>query len=47
MPIDKEENELIRQRLTKLEAIKKEGMRPYGGMYEVTSSIGKLKESFA
>jgi lysyl-tRNA synthetase class 2 len=47
MPIDKEENELIRQRLTKLEAIKKEGMRPYGGRYEVTSSIGKLKESFA
>lgn len=47
MSIEREESELIKQRLLKLDAIKAEGICPYGGKYEVSSSIKELKDSFA
>jgi len=42
-----EENELIKQKHSKLEALNNKGVYPYGGRFDVSSSIGKLKEDFA
>ncbi len=42
-----EENELIKQRKSKLENIAKSGVYAYGGKFEVTSSIGELKDDFS
>ncbi|MFQ5893382.1 MAG: lysine--tRNA ligase, partial [Nitrospinota bacterium] len=41
MPLD-EMNELIRQRLSKLEALRAEGVEPYPARYAVTHTIGPL-----
>ncbi|MDD5437010.1 MAG: lysine--tRNA ligase [Candidatus Omnitrophica bacterium] len=42
-----DENELIRQRRTKLENISKKGIYAYGGRYETTSTVKALKDDFA
>jgi lysyl-tRNA synthetase, class II len=42
-----EENELIKQRKAKLEAINKKGIYAYGGKFEISSSIKKLTDDFA
>ncbi|MFA5143943.1 MAG: lysine--tRNA ligase [Candidatus Omnitrophota bacterium] len=42
-----DENELIRQRRSKLEDITKRGIYAYGGKYETTSTIKALKDAFA
>lgn len=42
-----DENELIRQRKAKLDAITAAGTYAYGGKYETTGSIGALKADFA
>ena len=42
-----EENELIKQRISKLEAINKKGLYAYGGKFETSSSIKKLTDDFA
>ena len=42
-----EENELIKQRKSKLENIAKSGVYAYGGKFEVTGSIGELKDDFS
>ena len=42
-----EENELIRQRKAKLDAITKEGIYAYGGKFAASASIGALKADFA
>ena len=47
MPEQIEENELIKQRKTKLEDISKRGIYAYGGRYETTSTIKVLKEDFS
>jgi len=47
MTIEREENDLIKQRRAKLDAITSEGVYAYGGRYEVSSSIKELKDSFA
>ena len=44
MPEQIEENELIKQRKTKLENIINRGIYAYGGRYETTSSIKALKD---
>ncbi|MFA6321343.1 MAG: lysine--tRNA ligase [Candidatus Omnitrophota bacterium] len=41
-----EENELIKQRRTKLENIAKKGIYPYGGRYDTSSTIKVLKDDF-
>ncbi len=41
-----EENELLKQRKTKLENIAKAGVHPYGGKFAVSSTIGELKDAF-
>lgn len=41
-----EENELIRQRKVKLDAIKSRGIYAYGGKFQTTSSIMDLAENF-
>ena len=46
MAIEREENELIKQRFLKLDAITAEGIYAYGGKYETTSTIKELKDSF-
>ncbi len=40
------ENTLIKQRMDKLEALKKAGIYPYGGRFATTSSIGEAKDKF-
>jgi len=50
MPEEKkhtEENELIRQKRAKLEAIRSAGIYPYGGKFEISSTIKALKDDFA
>ena len=42
-----EENELIKQRKAKLDAITKSGVYAYGGKFETTSSIKDLKDAFS
>lgn len=42
-----EENELIKQKRLKLDNIIKSGIYPYGGKFEMTSSIKALKDNFA
>lgn len=42
-----EENELIKQRKTKLAAIEKAGLYAYGGKFEISSSIKGLTDNFA
>ena len=37
-------NELIRQRLTKLESLRARGSDPFGGRYPVTHWAGRLRE---
>ena len=41
-----EENELIKQKKTKLANIIRDGIYPYGGKFETTSTIKALKEDF-
>lgn len=41
-----EESELIRQKRSKLEAISKKGIYPYGSRYDVSASIAAVKEGF-
>ena len=45
MGIEKEDSELIRQRLAKLAAITAEGIDAYGNKYEISSSIKELKDT--
>lgn len=40
------ENTLIKQRKDKLDAFKKDGVYPYGGSFEVTSSVKEIKDGF-
>jgi len=47
MTIHPEENDLIRQRKTKLDNITKSGIYAYGGRFETSSSIKALKDDFA
>lgn len=47
MPIEREENDLIKQRRTKLEAITGKGIYAYGGKFATTSSIKELTDNFA
>src|SRR3989338_6647945 len=42
-----EENELIRKRRSKLDAISKSGVYAYGGRFQTSSSISELKDDFA
>ena len=42
-----EENELIKQRRSKLDAIKRAGVYAYGGRFETSSTIKELTDNFA
>ena len=42
-----DESEIIKQRRSKLEAIIKSGISPYGEKFELSSNIKKLKDNFA
>lgn len=46
MGTEKEDSDLIKQRLAKLAAITAEGISAYGGKYETSSRIKELKDSF-
>jgi len=46
MILEGEDNELIRQRKAKLEAMTKDGIPAYGGRYDTSSTIKALKDSF-
>ena len=46
MAIEREDSELIKQRIAKLNAITTEGIYAYGGKYEISSSIKELKDAF-
>ena len=41
-----EENELLKQRKSKLDNITKAGVYAYGGKFEITSGIGELRDAF-
>ncbi|MDP2929791.1 MAG: lysine--tRNA ligase [Candidatus Omnitrophota bacterium] len=47
MTIEREENDLIKQRRTKLDAINSKGIYAYGGRFDTTSSIKELTDNFA
>jgi lysyl-tRNA synthetase class 2 len=47
MTVEREESDLIKQRRSKLEAIKSKGIYAYGGKFAVTSSIKELTDNFA
>jgi len=44
--IERDENELVKQRFAKLDAITAEGICAYGSKYETSSTIKELKDSF-
>lgn len=47
MSVEHEENELIKQRRTKLDAINRKGIYAYGGKFDTSSSIKELTDNFA
>ena len=47
MPEHSEENELVRQKKAKLGNIIRDGVYPYGGKFETTSTIKALRSNFA
>jgi len=47
MTIENEENDLIKQRRMKLDAITGKGIYAYGGRFDITSSIKELTDNFA
>ena len=47
MTIEREENELIKQRRAKLDAISGKGIYAYGGKFDTTSSIKELTDNFS
>ncbi|MFA5500907.1 MAG: lysine--tRNA ligase [Candidatus Omnitrophota bacterium] len=46
MTIEHEENELIRQRKAKLDAINNKGIYAYGGRFDTTATIKKITDNF-
>src|SRR5256884_9024262 len=46
MPSMEEENELIALRRKKLDALRAKGIEPFGAGFEVTGSIGEVREQF-